>query len=157
MSDIAIKVENLSKRYRIGAKEEQHDTFAGALMHHLRHPLGNLRRLRRLSTFSENGTGPAQEDDILWALKDVSFEVKRGEVVGVIGRNGAGKSTLLKLLSRNTHLSSGRIELHGRVSSLLEAGPERRLLVACRRVATGFYPELTGHENIDLNGTNLVC
>ena len=99
MTDIAIKVENLSKRYpstllrtgRIGAKEEQHDTtstvlsasFAGALLHQLRHPTTNLRRLRRLSKFSENGTGPVEEDDVLWALKDVSFVVKQGEVVGV--------------------------------------------------------------------------
>ena len=139
MSDIAIRVENLSKRYRIGAAEEQHDTFMATIMAQLRHPTRNLSRLRHLTRFNTNGQG---EEDVLWALKDVSFEVKRGEVVGVIGRNGAGKSTLLKLLSRITHPSSGRIELHGRVSSLLEVG-------------TGFHPELTGRENIYLNGTIL--
>jgi lipopolysaccharide transport system ATP-binding protein len=137
MSDVAIRVDNLSKRYRIGLKEEVHDTFAGAAFSILRSPFKNVNRLRRLSTFSDNHT-----DDIIWALKDVSFEVKQGEVVGVIGRNGAGKSTLLKILSRITHPTSGRVELHGRVSSLLEVG-------------TGFHPELTGRENVYLNGTVL--
>ena len=119
MSDIAIKVENLSKRYRIGAKEEQHDTFAGALLHQLRHPTQNLHRLRRLSTFSENGAGPTDEDDVLWALKDVSFEVQRGDGGSFdrlrtgIGRNGAGKSMLLKILSLITHPTSGRVKLCG--------------------------------------------
>lgn len=141
MSDIAIRVENLSKRYRIGVAEEQHDTFVGAMLHQLRNPARNLRRLRGLSTFSENGRAQ-NEEDVLWALKDVSFDVKRGEVVGVIGRNGAGKSTLLKILSRITHPTSGRVELHGRVGSLLEVG-------------TGFHPELTGRENVYLNGTIL--
>ena len=116
MSDIAIKVENLSKRYRIGAAEEQRDAFMSAMLSQLRHPDRNLRRLRHLARFSANGQ---QEEDVLWALKDVSFEVKCGEVVGVIGRNGAGKSTLLKILSRITHPTSGRVELYGRVSSLL--------------------------------------
>lgn len=138
-SDIAIRVENLSKRYRIGLKEEVHDTFAGMLADYIRRPVHNLRRLRRLTSFSENGRDP---EDIIWALKDVSFEVKRGEVVGIIGRNGAGKSTLLKILSRITHPTSGRFDLCGRVSSLLEVG-------------TGFHPELTGRENIYLNGTIL--
>jgi lipopolysaccharide transport system ATP-binding protein len=144
MTDIAIRVENLSKRYRIGLKEEMHDTLVGALTDFVKRPVHNLRRLRRLSTFSEDGRDP---EDIIWALKDVSFEVKRGEVVGIpstplrtsIGRNGAGKTTLLKVFSRITHPTSGRVEIRGRVSSLLEVG-------------TGFHPELTGRENIYLNG-----
>ena len=137
MSEIAIRVEHLSKRYRIGLEEERPDTFAGALTSFVRSPLKNFRQLRRLSRLEEG-----EAEDIIWALKDVSFEVKRGEVIGIIGRNGAGKSTLLKILSRITEPTSGRVEMYGRVSSLLEVG-------------TGFHPELTGRENIYLNGTIL--
>lgn len=139
MSDIAIRVENLSKRYRIGLKDEMPDTLMGAMKSWLKSPLANYHQLRRLSHFSDNGH---DSNDIIWALKDISFEIKHGEVVGVIGRNGAGKSTLLKILSRITEPTSGRAIINGRVSSLLEVG-------------TGFHPELTGRENVYLNGTIL--
>lgn len=138
MSDVAIKVQNLSKRYRIGAREERHETMMGSLIDLVKQPFTNLKNVRNLTRFNSE----EQQDDIIWALKDVSFEVKRGEVVGIIGRNGAGKSTLLKILSRITQPTSGSVELHGRVSSLLEVG-------------TGFHRELTGRENIYLNGSIL--
>lgn len=135
MSDIAIRVENLSKLYRIGGKQEKYRTLRDTLSDAASAPFRRVRSaLRRGSQDSA--------DTSVWALKDVSFEVKRGEVVGVIGRNGAGKSTLLKILSRITEPTSGRAEIHGRVGSLLEVG-------------TGFHPELTGRENIRLNGAIL--
>ena len=131
MSDVAISVEALGKRYRIGARREPCDTLRDAIADALKVPFRMISRLGRPSA-----------DETIWALKDVSFEVKRGEVVGVIGRNGAGKSTLLKILSRITTPTEGRAEIHGRVGSLLEVG-------------TGFHPELTGRENIFLNGSIL--
>jgi lipopolysaccharide transport system ATP-binding protein len=130
----AIRVHNLGKRYRISHEGDAHGKYRT-----LRDSVMDLARapLRRLKNRGEEG----QQEDF-WALKDVSFDVQPGEVVGIIGRNGAGKSTLLKILSRITKPSTGSVELNGRVGSLLEVG-------------TGFHPELTGRENIFLNGSIL--
>ncbi len=130
MSDTVIKVENLSKRYVIGQQRSKDDGFRHIIEDAVRAPLKWLSSRKK------------QEREEFWALNDVSFEVKQGEVLGIIGRNGAGKSTLLKILSRITEPTSGRIEIDGRVASLLEVG-------------TGFHPELTGRENIFLNGAIL--
>ena len=131
MSTLAIRAENLSKKYRIGAREA-YKTFREMLIDSAVAP---FRRLKNIGK-------PIPKEEIIWALQDVSFEVKEGEVIGIIGRNGAGKTTLLRILSRITEPTKGRVTLKGRVASLLEVG-------------TGFHPELTGHENIYLNGAIL--
>jgi lipopolysaccharide transport system ATP-binding protein len=129
VSDVAIRVECLGKQYRIGGPAVPYHTLRDQLRQTLTAPFRAWRR-------------PAQDERLFWALRDVSFEVKRSDVVGIIGRNGAGKSTLLKLLSRITEPTTGEVELHGRVGSLLEVG-------------TGFHQELTGRENVYLNGAIL--
>ena len=129
MSDFAIKADCLSKHYRLGATSRQHNTLRDHLMHGLRGLMGW-------------GAGRPDPNPSFWALKDISFEVKRGEVLGIVGHNGAGKSTLLKILSRITQPTTGTADIYGRVSSLLEVG-------------TGFHSELSGRENIYLNAAML--
>ena len=119
--NVAVNVENLSKVFRLGVKEQTSENFAGALWGFVRSPLQNFRKYRSLYNFNDiNLLEEQQGDDILWALRNVSFTVNEGEVVGIIGGNGAGKSTLLKILSRITPPTKGNITIHGRVSSLLE-------------------------------------
>jgi lipopolysaccharide transport system ATP-binding protein len=142
MSNTVITVENLSKRYRIGVREEGYKTFREAVVDAVKAPIRNLQRLHRLSKFDSDQEGRKGPSDLIWALKDVSFETKEGEVLGIIGRNGSGKSTLLKIISRITEPTAGDVKIYGRTSSLLEVG-------------TGFHPELTGRENIYLNAAIL--
>lgn len=129
--DIAIRVNGLGKKYRISHNTAAYRTLGETITSTIKRPIQRLR-----------GTAPSRSTEDFWALRDVSFEVKHGEVLGIIGRNGAGKSTLLKILSRITTPTEGSVEVHGRVGSLLEVG-------------TGFHPELTGRENIYLSGSIL--
>src|SRR5690606_5723791 len=132
MSKPVISARNVGKRYRIGRKQEQYPRISETIMNMLKNPMQRLRQMGR----------PVPQNELFWALRDVSFDIQQGESVGILGANGAGKSTLLKILSRITDMTEGEIEMAGRVGSLLEVG-------------TGFHPELTGRENVYLNGTIL--
>ncbi len=132
MNDIVIRVENLGKRYRIGTAANSYRTLRD----------GIVDTFARLTPHRGDLATRAPSANLIWALQDISFEVPRGMVLGIVGRNGAGKSTLLKILSRVTEPTTGQAEIRGRVGSLLEVG-------------TGFHPELTGRENIYLNGAIL--
>ena len=132
MADSVIVIENLSKKYRIGATQQRHDTLRDLI----------ADTAKQLNPFKRSKIRDPENENVIWALNDINLTIMQGEVTGVIGHNGAGKTTLLKILSRITEPTKGRIELSGRVGSLLEVG-------------TGFHPELTGRENIYMNGAFL--
>src|SRR5215208_818975 len=137
MSNVAIRIEGLSKKYHIGGKQKHYNRLGDQLVDMISSPFrraGNLLKGQH--------TGASDLDQDFWALKDISAEIKHGEIIGIIGHNGAGKSTLLKILSQITEPTTGYADVFGRVGSLLEVG-------------TGFHPELTGRENVYLNGSIL--
>jgi lipopolysaccharide transport system ATP-binding protein len=138
VKSLAIAAKDITKKYRLGGPARRHSSLRDAIAHAVTDPARGLRSLTR----SRDAKQSAREAEEFFALKGVSFDIRQGEIVGLIGRNGAGKSTLLKILSRITEPTSGRAEVHGRLGSLLEVG-------------TGFHPELTGRDNVFLNGAIL--
>jgi lipopolysaccharide transport system ATP-binding protein len=138
MSEYAIQVNDVSKAFLIGLKDSKHETLGGTIFSWLRYPMRNFNTLKKLNTYNYN----EEQEGLFWALKNVTFDLKHGETLGIIGNNGAGKSTMLKIISRITNPTYGYVDVYGRVSSLLEVG-------------TGFNSELTGRENVYLNGTIL--
>jgi lipopolysaccharide transport system ATP-binding protein len=137
MSDLAIRLEGISKLYHIGKRQDDRKSMLNMLTDAMVAPFSRARQL-----LSREAPAVGNSDETFWALKDVSFDVKHGQIIGIIGRNGAGKSTLMKIMSRITEPTAGCGEINGRLGSLLEVG-------------TGFHPELTGRENLFLNGAIL--
>ncbi|MBA2685480.1 MAG: ABC transporter ATP-binding protein, partial [Gemmatimonadaceae bacterium] len=135
---MTIGARDITKKYRIGGPAQRHASLRDAITHAATAPVRGMRALMR----SRDERQSAREAEEFLALRGVSFDIRQGEIVGLIGRNGAGKSTLLKILSRITEPTSGRAEVHGRLGSLLEVG-------------TGFHPDLTGRDNVFLNGAIL--
>ncbi|MFZ1460001.1 MAG: ABC transporter ATP-binding protein, partial [Ignavibacteria bacterium] len=138
MSEYAVRVNDVSKAFLIGLKETRKETLGAELISWFRSPRKNYNTLKRLNTFDHI----EESEDLFWALRNISFDLKQGETLGIIGDNGAGKSTILKIISRITNPTIGYAEVYGRSASLLEVG-------------TGFNSELTGRENVYLNGTIL--